>query len=227
MIKRNCKNCKKDFNFRGCPTDVASGRGMYCSRACKFSSQIKLPRTYTCQKCGKIRPNTYGQIKKFCSRRCVKLGEPSFNKGKKASPETRLKQSLARIGKPAWSKGLRLLHLRGPNNPNWKGGTSRLYRQEVEYKEWRKAVWKKDNYTCQGCGAKSTKEKPLHAHHIKEYAQYPDLRYVVENGTLLCKKCHTLTHQARYALNALVKEGRLEVREVFGEHFYRYIPQEK
>jgi len=58
-----------------------------------------------------------------------------------------------------------------------KSTQNQLQRKSKEYKEWRKAVFERDNYTCQECGSK----KDLHPHHIKHFAKFPKLRFVVTN----------------------------------------------
>lgn len=81
--------------------------------------------------------------------------------------------------------------VRGKNNPNWKGGISPEYhiiRTSNEYKEWRLAVYKRDNFTCVWCG--NNKSGQLTADHIKPFAIFPELRLEVSNGQTLCKKCH-------------------------------------
>lgn len=78
---------------------------------------------------------------------------------------------------------------------NWKGGITKKRNKEYhseKYKAWRKAVFERDNYTCQNCGKKGG-HKNLQAHHIKEWTNYPELRYDVSNGQTLCKSCHNLT----------------------------------
>jgi len=57
---------------------------------------------------------------------------------------------------------------------------------------WRSAVLRADNRNCRRCGATEN----LHAHHIKPWAKYPDLRYVLDNGVTLCETCHSVEHQA-------------------------------
>lgn len=56
------------------------------------------------------------------------------------------------------------------------------------YKEWRKKVYARDKHQCQwpGCSQK----KRLNAHHIKSWAQYPGLRFDINNGITLCKYHH-------------------------------------
>jgi len=56
---------------------------------------------------------------------------------------------------------------------------------------WRNAVLRRDGHTCQLCGT----SEHLHAHHIKPWATYPELRYRVDNGLTLCLSCHVLTHK--------------------------------
>lgn len=81
----------------------------------------------------------------------------------------------------------------GINAPAWKDGKS-LERERArlaqELKVWRSAVYARDKYTCQHCGVKGD----IHAHHIKYWADYPDLRFEVSNGITLCAKCHGVIH---------------------------------
>ena len=61
----------------------------------------------------------------------------------------------------------------------------------MEYKAWRTAVFKRDHYTCKACFEEG---KRIHAHHIFGWKDHPELRYVVDNGITLCKKCHHEAH---------------------------------
>lgn len=80
----------------------------------------------------------------------------------------------------------------GAKNPNWKGGITPKHlviRGSAEYKTWRTAVFARDSYTCQECGAK----RNFHAHHIKPFSTFPELRFDISNGQTLCVPCHEKT----------------------------------
>lgn len=121
------------------------------------------------------------------------LGRSPWNKGKSGiySEETLTKMSLAKRGRPN-------PHLSGPKCRFWKGGVStanELARKSTQYKEWRRAVFERDNYTCVWCGARSVAGKriTLNADHIKPFSTHPALRYEVDNGRTLCVDCHKTT----------------------------------
>lgn len=79
----------------------------------------------------------------------------------------------------------------GKSNPNWRGGTPSRdpERNRFPAKEWSKAVRRRDK-VCQECGASDR----LHAHHIKRWRDYPELRYELSNGITLCHACHERAH---------------------------------
>lgn len=84
------------------------------------------------------------------------------------------------------------------NNPRWKGGVAyhRVERSCWEYRQWRTAVFNRDKYTCQCCGAKSAKGKSvtLVGHHIRNWKDNLNIRYDVSNGITLCEECHIQFH---------------------------------
>ena len=85
------------------------------------------------------------------------------------------------------------------NSPCWKGGvaSSRVERATIEYRDWRKSVFTKDHYTCVCCGSRNKhggKNIELHAHHICNWNDNKDLRYITENGVTLCSSCHYKFH---------------------------------
>ena len=82
------------------------------------------------------------------------------------------------------------------NNPNWRGGITKPRHAAMStkrYKTWRQAVFERDDYTCRKCGQRGGE---LNADHIKAWAAYKELRYVVGNGRTLCVKCHKKTYKA-------------------------------
>ena len=87
---------------------------------------------------------------------------------------------------------------KGDKGNAWKGGITpinRIIRGSIEYRLWRESVFKRDDYTCIWCGARSGKGKTvvLHADHIKQFAHYPELLFAIDNGRTLCTPCHMTT----------------------------------
>jgi HNH endonuclease len=78
----------------------------------------------------------------------------------------------------------------GSNHPKWKGGITPAnvkLRNSEAYGQWRLAVYVRDEFTCVVCGQVGGK---LQAHHIKSWAEHPELRFSVDNGVTVCKHCH-------------------------------------
>lgn len=78
-------------------------------------------------------------------------------------------------------------------NGSWKGGITPInlsIRTSYEYTNWRKAVFERDNYTCQLCLSRGV---PIHADHIKAFSLFPELRFELPNGRTLCVPCHKKT----------------------------------
>lgn len=81
------------------------------------------------------------------------------------------------------------------NSPNYNPNLTdedRINRRDIPgYKEWVKAVYERDNYTCQVCGQVGGK---LVAHHLESYNCNPKLRTKLSNGTTVCEKHHKDFH---------------------------------
>ncbi len=153
-------------------------------------------------------------------------GYPKGRKNKKLS-ETRKRlfkegklPSLSGKNNPMYGKkankkqlaGLKLGRRTGKDCNFWKGGITVLRIQIInsqEYHQWRKEVFKRDNYTCQDCTIRS---KPglsiyLGAHHIKSFSKILEGNNIlsledainckelwdITNGKTLCKECHKKT----------------------------------
>jgi hypothetical protein len=126
-------------------------------------------------------------------------GSPSFWKGKErpglGEKLSKLTKGQRRSPKSEFKKG----QFAKEKHPFWKGGVTtenRLARGSKEFKEWRKKVFERDDYTCQKCGTKSSVgvKVYLHPHHIKDFALFKELRFEVSNGITLCKDCHLKLH---------------------------------
>ena len=161
---RVCPICKSTFYVY--PSLIKER--IYCSRTCHIAGLKQ-----------KLNPIYYNrQFRKGEYKICGFCKQPYY------CQKYRLEKSLfcsrrclgkARIGKKAG---------------NWKNGITPknlLIRTSEKYDIWRKKVFERDNYTCQKCEQKGG---TLHAHHIKPFAKFPKLRFVVSNGITLCKKCH-------------------------------------
>lgn len=123
------------------------------------------------------------------------------NLGKKRSAETRAKLSVVFSGRVTSEETKRKLSvaLGGKNSYNWKGGITSenaRIRRSFQTRDWRRAVFERDNYTCQKCNCRSGNGKSvyLNAHHIKPFYKFPELRFEVRNGLTLCKDCHYKIH---------------------------------
>lgn len=80
----------------------------------------------------------------------------------------------------------------GPANNKWRGGITPVLqriRLSPEAIAWRKAVFKRDDFTCQGCRARGVF---LNADHILPFSLHPELRWEIENGRTLCRPCHKI-----------------------------------
>lgn len=138
---------------------------------------------FTCLECGEEFWRQPSAIKKgqnkYCSRDC-------YQKQQIGKPKSKSFKEFCKTRK-------------GENSPTWKGGITPEHlkiRNSKEYKAWRELVFNRDNHACQDCGAKSKKGLAvyLHAHHISPFSTHPELRFDIDNGITLCKKCHYKAH---------------------------------
>lgn len=85
----------------------------------------------------------------------------------------------------------------GAANHAWRGGVTperqRLYKTP-EWKALLSACFKRDGYRCIRCEAPKTRRAALHAHHVKSWAEYPELRLDLHNVVTLCAACHAWVH---------------------------------
>lgn len=152
--------------------------------------KISLANINNKKRLGKKFPHTE-ITKQQISKTCESNGIGKWMIGKKQSEETKRKKSEA---------------LKGENSPNWKGGISpenQRLRYGIDGKLWIKKVFTKNNYTCQKCG--DNKGGNLQSHHVQNFAEYPELRFAIDNGITFCKKCHKEFHD-KYGYKNNTKE---------------------
>lgn len=121
---------------------------------------------------------------------------PPNNKGKKYRP--RSLEHRTKIGE----------NKKGAKCNFWKGGTTGLVRaikNTLKYKEWRRGVFERDDYTCVFCLTRGSTE--LAPDHIKPFSEILKERGVktveqalacnelwnLDNGRTLCHPCHKTT----------------------------------
>lgn len=170
----------------------------------------------TCDKCGEQYETYVSRAKahyvhNFCSRDCWRsfprlpevqakmnkalTGEKNPWWGKAHSQESKDKMRLMATGRRHSAETRKKMSeaRKGSNSSLWRGGKTAegiLFRQQMNYKDWRRAVFERDDYTCQFCGGKGAR---IEADHIKPFAIFPDLRLELSNGRTLCKPCHRST----------------------------------
>ncbi len=83
---------------------------------------------------------------------------------------------------------------KGEKNSQWKGGTEGEYkriRKGLDFRLWREAVFKRDNFICQKTGENT---RDLRPHHIQNFSQHPELRFDIDNGITLSDGSHRKFH---------------------------------
>lgn len=197
-----CKNCGKFFERNINTRKVKWIKQKHCSVECYWKNYKPI---------GDQNPNWRGgTIRLFCKICSKEFFVERF----------RLKRGVSTCSKecnktyrktPEFRKGAseRVLEFVKKGNHNWlKRGTCPLdkrIRKCVEMRIWKKSVWKRDSFTCIGCGDKPEK---LIADHIKPFAlilkensiltleqakQCLEL-WNLENGRTLCVGCHKRTN---------------------------------
>lgn len=84
----------------------------------------------------------------------------------------------------------------GASHPGWKGNKrisqyNEYLRKSLKFREWRREVFERDNYTCQNCHREGGNLEP---HHIESFDINPKLRFKISNGITFCEDCHTEFH---------------------------------
>ena len=165
-----CIQCKGEFEVR--PYRV--GTAKFCSYACRGEWRAA-------NWLGDKHPGWKGGDRE---KPCVQCGKPiAFDRPAVYGSRKFCSKACAKLGQKRYS---------GEGHPLYKAD-SRRRRRCGKHASWSRAVLGRDNATCQHCGARGVE---MHAHHVKPYRDYPDLRWDVANGLTLCHACHWAVHTA-------------------------------
>ena len=168
---RNCANCGKEKYIQPCHLIK---KNIFCNKICcgAFKTRTGVVE-YSCTICCKKVRVVVSQLKlrnrSTCSYACAAL--------------LQRKKALERRKKLGYTKHQ----------------LDRLARYSPEMAEWRKAVFQRDNYTCQECGKRGCE---LNADHIKPFAYFEELRFELSNGRTLCVPCHNKTKKSYQEMRA-------------------------
>lgn len=154
--------------------------------------------------CGQViaNPDAKGRPRRFARGHNLRVDHPlhrpgveNWWTGRKHTPEARAKIVVAASRPKPWIRGDKngMANRKGPNSPNWKGGLTQERQRLYASKEWQsvaRAIRKRDG-GCIKCHAAGD----LHIHHIRSFADYPDLRLDPDNLVTLCRPCHYAAHR--------------------------------
>ena len=212
-LQNNCLNCKKVFFFTPARIDTAK----FCSKSC-IGKSFK-GRKYNLKSIENFRKlNIWNKreavIKSYNSGiSSYKIAE-EYNCSRSAVTRmlrklgVNLRKGGAQIGHKSWNKGKPYFQIRKDKNPNWKGGITSLnqkIRHCIEYKNWVKNIFVRDNYICLLChkrnGDKQVDHFPkrfaiiMSENKISSYedAQKCSELWDTNNGRTLCVPCHNET----------------------------------
>jgi len=157
--------------------------------------------TGTCLVCKGAFTHPPSVKKKYCSRRCYNNRNPKVElvchtcktTFSRYACEVKKGGRRAFCSKNCYNSARRNGYsLKMEKHPQWKGGVTpevHRIRSRYKHKQWRKEVKKRDGQKCRKCGDNEN----LHVHHIKSFSKYPKLRFDLNNGMILCLKCHKKT----------------------------------
>lgn len=209
--KIKCQGCGKEFYPK-------SGhlKQKYCSKACGYKFRktggkkgktylhLRKARIGQCPVCNQTfravsdhngkKGGKIDRKQKYCSKKCWNKRKPPVIKIcqyclKKF--QTRDYMQIYCSHKCLWTGKE---YPKGAKANHWKGGASLTNDRALfskSLKIWRHNVYQRDKYTCQICVKKGGS---LHAHHIKPFADYIELRFMINNGQTLCEQCHGKIH---------------------------------
>lgn len=157
------------------------------------------------------RKNGFWKDKKLTAEKKSKTLKISWTKEKREKQSKKMQKYSRRYSEEK----------KGEKSHLWKGGVyskNKTIRKQMDFRLWRKAVFERDNYTCQKCNIRNKtglgRTVELHPHHIFNFSEYESLRFDTDNGITLCKECHNNFHNIFGR-----KENNLRQIKIFIEMF--------
>src|SRR3990167_1372734 len=203
-IKKYCIVCEKEFSIYPYNT-----KRVFCSKSCKnrkinngFKKGHKINVGKKCSEETKRKISIKHKGKKLSKEHIEKMKKIIRKSGWHHTQDTRTRISNAH--KERVIKGL---------HNTYKGGVTsinKIIRRSLEFKLWREAVFKRDNWTCIFCKKHGYE---LHPDHIKPFALYPELRFAIDNGRTLCADCHRKTET--WGMNKKYQNKTLKTKQLF------------
>lgn len=125
----------------------------------------------------KLSESLKGKIYSEERRKAMSEGQ----KGKKYGEEARKNMAKSRArGEKHWKWN--------PDREKVKQNRDRHSMHNPEYKKWRLEVFTRDEFTCRLHSEECNGQ--IQAHHIYRWIDYPELRYIINNGITLCQAHH-------------------------------------
>ena len=184
---KNCKVCEETFSPKKGVSYRQWEKSFWCSRKC-YAFSTKGRKLSEAHKVA-IALGNVGRVvtQETKDRIAIK------NTGKIRTEAMKKRNSDSHLGIPSPLNGRKMPERGGANHWAWiedrslvKVGERSLH--DPLQKQWRKQVKDRDNWSCRitdiNCGGR------LEAHHILSWRDFPELRYVINNGITLCHAHH-------------------------------------
>lgn len=192
---RPVKECAVCHTIFSKPTDlgtVAWNIRKYCSQPCTIKARMGHPVSDETK--NKLRETSTGYRHTEESLRKMRIAQKGRIAWNKKSPVYLL---CMQCGQKKQIKWVDVGHAKfcstacaGQYSDQGKTKEHQKIRSSARYRQWRRQVFERDNFTCQECGQKGG---TLNADHIKRFADFPELRFEISNGRTLCESCHRQT----------------------------------
>ncbi len=189
-ITLNCDQCGEpitrklsDFYGKGQTTH-------FCSLRCFGDWQKEHPPEHITAR----RECRINRVCKECNKEFDRVPSAMLRKGEGAFCSSVCKGRY--YGKRTWRTKRLVYGLKGPANPNWKGGHIKYY--GPNWREQRRQARKRDGYTCYRCGITEIDLGiELDVHHIRPFREFGIPRHEeanhLDNLISLCNYCHKVT----------------------------------